>query len=416
MGVYAGTILLVGEVTEKWTRARMRPDWHIRGLNAGKILTNCLGPLTTGHGFRYPHSLQTWRFGMMKRTTSRAAFIGLMGVGIIALAAWALRSDGPRKLDSNAILPDQQGPNADDAARAAMDTEARANVEKQVEKSEKSSAGTNQPAPKSSDDSLNSPTTTANGREVISRAEAKSQAGDLVTARDMLNEALSSSQLEPDETDRVHSLLSELNKQILFSPKRFNADPYTRAYKVEPGDRLGKIARKFDIPWELLGRLNHISDPSKLRADVTLKAIQGPFHAVVSKSKFTLDVYLGSPGGPESMYVMTFGVGLGSDDSTPTGTWLVGDAKVTNPVYYSPRGEGVVGADDPSNPLGERWIPLVGIGGNSVGQESYGIHGTIEPDSIGKNRSLGCIRLVNEDVEFLYDLLAPGKSKILVVE
>ena len=74
---------------------------------------------------------------MAKRTASRAAFVGLAGIGIIALGTWALKSDGPRKLDSAAILPDQKGPNADDAARAAMEAEAKAAIELKSEKSGK---------------------------------------------------------------------------------------------------------------------------------------------------------------------------------------------------------------------------------------------------------------------------------------
>lgn len=247
-------------------------------------------------------------------------------------------------------------------------------------------------------------------------AVATRDRGDLVAARDLINTALASAAVPDDAVDAAKSFVADLNKRIIFSPQRFTADPYNRSYKVEPGNRMANIAKQFDIPWELLGRLNNISDPSRLKAGITLKAIQGPFHAVVSKSRFTLDVYLGAPGGPGSMYVSTFHVGLGSDDSTPTGLWQVMPGKLKNPVYYSPRGEGVIDADDPKNPLGERWIPLEGIEGNAVGQQSYGIHGTIEPESIGRNMSLGCIRLVNEDVEFLYDLLTEGKSTVRVVE
>jgi lipoprotein-anchoring transpeptidase ErfK/SrfK len=71
-------------------------------------------------------------------------------------------------------------------------------------------------------------------------------------------------------------------------------------------------------------------------------------------------------------------------------------------------------ADDPKNPLGEFWIGLEGVDGNAVGQESYGIHGTIEPDSIGKMASLGCIRMLNDDVAVLYEMLVEGKSIVVV--
>lgn len=78
--------------------------------------------------------------------------------------------------------------------------------------------------------------------------------------------------------------------------------------------------------------------------------------------------------------------------------------KVVNPTWYPSEG-GIVPPDDPRNPLGTRWI---GIGG------SYGIHGTRDPDSIGKAESRGCIRMRNRDVEELYDMLIEEHSRVLI--
>ena len=61
-----------------------------------------------------------------------------------------------------------------------------------------------------------------------------------------------------------------------------------------------------------------------------------------------MDIYVGAAPARGSMYVMSFPVGLGLDDSTPTGMWLVDPhKKLKNPTYYSPRGEGVIAAGDP---------------------------------------------------------------------
>jgi lipoprotein-anchoring transpeptidase ErfK/SrfK len=133
--------------------------------------------------------------------------------------------------------------------------------------------------------------------------------------------------------------------------------------------------------------------------------IRGPFRAVVDSKNFGMDVYLGST------YVRHYRVGLGVDDSTPRGTWQV-STKLVNPTYYPPRGGDILAADNPNNPLGERWIGLDGVGGEAFGQQRYGIHGTIEPDSIGTNSSLGCIRMFNEDVEALYSYLIEKHSTV----
>jgi LysM repeat protein len=252
---------------------------------------------------------------------------------------------------------------------------------------------------------------------VLADAGAKAQAGELLAARKMLNDALVSGKLDAADEAAARAQMSELNQTIIFSTEKFPADEYGGVYAVRPGDMMRRIAEQYGITWELLCRLNGMSDPRHLRSDSTLKVIQGPFSAVVSKRTFTLDLYLGStPGSAGSMYVCTFPVGLGREDSTtPTGTWMCEiHRKLKEPTYYSPRGEGVIQSGDPRNPLGHRWIGLTGIDGQAVGQQSYGIHGTIDDDSIGKTASLGCIRMHNADVELVFDLLVEGKSVVVV--
>jgi len=59
----------------------------------------------------------------------------------------------------------------------------------------------------------------------------------------------------------------------------------------------------------------------------------------------------------------------------------------------------------PDNPLGARAMYL----GNTL----YRIHGTHQPWTIGENISSGCIRLRNEDVISLYDMVQVG-AKVIV--
>lgn len=59
----------------------------------------------------------------------------------------------------------------------------------------------------------------------------------------------------------------------------------------------------------------------------------------------------------------------------------------------------------PANPLGARALYL--------GSSLYRIHGTNEPDTIGKNVSSGCIRMMNEDVVDLYDRVHVGARVVV---
>lgn len=73
--------------------------------------------------------------------------------------------------------------------------------------------------------------------------------------------------------------------------------------------------------------------------------------------------------------------------------------RVSNPTY-SHRGKVV--APGPKNPVGSRWMGL--------STKGYGIHGTNEPNSIGKAASHGCIRMGKSDLEELYALVQVGDA------
>jgi lipoprotein-anchoring transpeptidase ErfK/SrfK len=250
--------------------------------------------------------------------------------------------------------------------------------------------------------------------DTLASATQKQQTGDNVAARDMLNASLLSGTLSEQQADSVRHQMAAINQALVFSNERSATDPWSASYTVQSGERLSSIANRNNVTWQLLSRINHV-DPRRLRAGATIKTLKGPFYAVVTKSRFRMDIYLGAPGGPGSMYVTSFMVGLGKDDSTPTGTWQVQSGnKILHPRYYSPRGEAPIDADDPKNPLGGYWIGLEGIDGAAVDKHSYGVHGTIEPDSIGKQASLGCIRLGHDDISLTFDMMVEGKSKIVV--
>jgi lipoprotein-anchoring transpeptidase ErfK/SrfK len=73
--------------------------------------------------------------------------------------------------------------------------------------------------------------------------------------------------------------------------------------------------------------------------------------------------------------------------------------RVTNPTYYH---QGQVIAAGTGNPVGSRWMGLSAKG--------YGIHGTNQPNSIGKAASTGCIRVGKKDLEELFALVDVGDT------
>ncbi len=191
----------------------------------------------------------------------------------------------------------------------------------------------------------------------------------------------------PEQRAELQEQIDEMADEVFFAPRpHFHAE-----HVVQPNDRLSTIARKYNVPWEYLARVNRV-DPKKVRAGQKLKVVDGPFSAFVSLGNFELIVHL------NGVYVHRFPVGIGKAGSSPLGTFAVKE-KLVDPTYYGD--EGVIAHNDPKNPLGERWIDI---------GDSFGIHGTIEPDSIGKAESKGCIRLANGDVDQVYDLLSIGSQ------
>jgi len=99
--------------------------------------------------------------------------------------------------------------------------------------------------------------------------------------------------------------------------------------------------------------------------------------------------------------VYTVAVGKPSTPS-PEGTFTI-ERRAMNPTYHH---DGKTVLPGPHNPVGTRWMGL-----NIRG---YGIHGTNEPNSIGKAASHGCIRMAKVDLEEFYELIAVGDTVELI--
>lgn len=107
--------------------------------------------------------------------------------------------------------------------------------------------------------------------------------------------------------------------------------------------------------------------------------------------------------------VATYPATIGSADTpSPSGTHTV-ERVAFNPEYtYNPKKNFQQGSNDkvltippgPNGPVGSIWIAL--------SKPTYGVHGTPEPEKIGKTSSHGCVRLTNWDAEELAKRVKPG--------
>jgi lipoprotein-anchoring transpeptidase ErfK/SrfK len=175
------------------------------------------------------------------------------------------------------------------------------------------------------------------------------------------------------------------------------------------------IAEKFHMSEALLRALNpkaSFEEPGETIA--VLNVAKGPLPKVDKLEVLKTDKQLRAideTGKLVAVFPATVG---GGKTPTPSGSLKV--AKVArNPSYvYNPdyAFKSVKSKTSfeikpgPNNPVGTIWIDLGGDG--------YGIHGTPDPDKIGKTFSHGCVRLTNWDAEALASVVKKGTVVVFV--
>ncbi|NPV53271.1 MAG: L,D-transpeptidase family protein [Firmicutes bacterium] len=151
-----------------------------------------------------------------------------------------------------------------------------------------------------------------------------------------------------------------------------------RRFQLRAGLRPDGVVRS--ETWDKLGE--------GIRAPVIQAATPRPpgkVKLVVNVDELTLTVYSG-----EKVY-KTYPIAIG-EWTTPT---QLGEFTIIDKGY------------NPGGPFGTRWLGL------NVPWGSYGIHGTNRPWSIGTAASQGCIRMFNEHVEEVFDLVSIGTKVII---
>ena len=244
---------------------------------------------------------------------------------------------------------------------------------------------------------------------LMNQAFAALEKSDYISARNILNEVLAITSITPEQRSRVKKQMAKMSE--VWMKVAFPGDPLTGSYQVKSGDNLEAIGKRHNVPAEFLMKINGIKDARKLQAEQNLKVVNGPFNAIVYKSRFEMDLYL------QNTYVKTFKIGIGlPGKDTPTGNWRVTANKKIGPPWTRPQdqGGGVLKSGDPENPLGVRWIPITCFAGDGLNRTGFGIHGNNAPESIGTQCSLGCIRMHNDEVVEFYNMVIPSMSIIYI--
>ena len=178
---------------------------------------------------------------------------------------------------------------------------------------------------------------------------------------------------------------------------------------VQPGDSLIAIRQRalaanpgLLLSTGLVAKANELPSETAIRPGDTLRIPTDRASALVDISGTWTLFLLGDE------VAASWEVGVGKPQ-TPTrpGSYTVG-LKQKEPMW-SPVGRAPVPYGDPENPLGTRWLAWFDEGRNT----SLGFHGTNDPSGVGRAVSDGCVRMRNEDVELLYEIL-PRDARVLV--
>lgn len=226
------------------------------------------------------------------------------------------------------------------------------------------------------------------------RAEGLVQKGELLAARDALRDILLKNAANPG-IEAVQKKLEAVNMKIILSAIQVPDETVMR--DVKAGDTLSMIADEYRTTVEMIKKQNGLASDI-IRPGMRLRIWTGRFSVLVDKSQNLLT--LRSNGDA----VKTYRVSTGKDNITPVGTFKIVN-KLKNPPWTH-NGK-VYPPDSPENILGTRWMGFDIPG--------YGIHGTTQPESIGQQATAGCVRMLNAEVEELYDLL-PVNTEVIVID
>jgi LysM repeat protein len=195
-----------------------------------------------------------------------------------------------------------------------------------------------------------------------------------------------------EESQRLEDLLGQLAGTVIYSQKDLLLPPHI----VAPGETLPSIATPLQVPWQLLAKINGVTDPSQLVPGEHLKVVRGPFDAVISVSRRRMSLQVGGN------YAGSFPVVLGRQ---------IYDRIGQSVAVIDIRRPGAV-----QEPMGiaaqVAYAPVAGPKSIILG-EGLAIEGVEDPSLVNDSASASSVIVSLRDLEDIADILGPG-SQVLV--
>jgi|SRR5919199_1924714 lipoprotein-anchoring transpeptidase ErfK/SrfK len=145
------------------------------------------------------------------------------------------------------------------------------------------------------------------------------------------------------------------------------------------------------------------AEPPVVITNPSSDSVTQPLRLEISLSRRQVTLYY------QNRPIKSYPVAVGRKGwETPTGNFKVIQL-LENPTWIHPLTGQAIPGGEPENPLGHYWI-----GFWTNGKDWIGLHGTPNPESVGKAASHGCIRMHNKDVEELFRQVSVGTSVTVV--
>ncbi len=241
------------------------------------------------------------------------------------------------------------------------------------------------------------PPVTAEGQASLFSAthvavEAALDRGQLSQALQLLSDWYGDPSLSLGETQEVDRLLSQLAGSVIYSTEHRLEPPYM----VKSGEQLQDIAARYAVPWQLLAKINGITQSDQLRVGQQLKVLRGPFSATIDLSQRRITLML------NRRYAGQFSIEVDPTTTVEEGHWSVNQKLLTpgNVNQFS---------SSPVTPTEDRSLVL----SNSTGGTNQlviirGANASIAADPAGR-----VIRLSSADVSDVYDILSLGSQVVI---
>ena len=200
---------------------------------------------------------------------------------------------------------------------------------------------------------------------------------ELTRAHLMLTQWLDEPTLSPRRRGEIESLVGDLAGTVVYSMEHRLAPPHT----VAPGETLATIAQQYNVPWELLAKVNGVASSEAVQPGQVLKVIRGPFAADVRLDTGELVLLI------DGRYAGKFPVRV-EGQAPADGEWRVGQKQVD---------AGSLGTFSAGPP--QQKVVLQGGAGETIELSA----GPVAPAG-----SSGRLTIASADLADLYDILSIG--------